>query len=79
MKKLIIILLMVLILIVGCNTTLKPMPENYPFENKGNDVDNNQYCFRLCKERENNPPPGTRYYCDYEVICDDDKCLCKTW
>mgnify|MGYP001583014648 CR=1 FL=1 len=79
MKKKIIILICLLILLIGCTSTLKPSPKNYEFNNLGNDIDNDQYCFNLCKTRENNPPSGYIYYCEYKIICDGNRCLCKTW
>ncbi len=75
MKKIILMLGIVMVLLIG-GCVLTPNPVNYEIEDKENMVDNEQECYKLCKQREDN---SYKYHCEYEVVCDDGKCLCKTW
>lgn len=82
MKKILIIMVVLSIVILsGCNIHNR---DNYYFEDTGNDITNDQLCYRLCmeKERTNDNRRFTlmTYHCDYEpVICGDGICVCKTY
>jgi hypothetical protein len=83
MKNLLILMILIS-LIAGCMTNQISNRKNFEFKNTNDSVLNDQKCLELCKDREGetgyydgNP---ARYTCDYEpVICEGDKCLCKTF
>lgn len=69
-------ILILALLLGGCGREVR-YHKNFVFENTNSDVDNDNYCLKLCKEREQE---NFNYRCDYDpVMCEDGKCLCKTW
>ena len=86
-------LIVLVLLVAGCSGQ-RSNRENFVYDDFGNDIENEQKCFELCKNREQKCEsnvgiiggglrtctgvPG--YRCDYDPpVCDGEKCLCKTW
>lgn len=84
MKKLFILICLLNILLFGCSSP-RICIKNFEFDDLGNMIDNEQYCFKLCKQRESKSYQSEcnsygSYTCAYEpVICENGRCLCKTY
>lgn len=85
MKKIIILLLLMLLLTaLGCSE-MKPSRKNHYFNDTGNSINNDEICFNYCMERQRTNDGrwllySNQYYCNYEpIICDNGRCVCKTY
>ena len=73
-KILIISLILGVVLLSGCEVTNR---QNFYFDDTENIVMNEMKCYNICQNRANN---DWHYKCDYSpVVCDNGKCVCKTW